>query len=107
MLCKTKPESFINRYCSKLNMNPELTKLCLFISVKIDKNNWIAENTPHAIAAGIIYFISNLFRLNISKNDVHRISNISEVTINKCFKKLNDKQKELVPSIIIKKYGIV
>lgn len=107
MLCKTKPESFINRYCSKLNMNPELTKLCLFISVKIDKNNWIAENTPHAIAAGIIYFISNLCRLNISKHDVHRISNISEVTINKCFKKLNDKQKELVPSMIIKKYGIV
>ena len=88
-------------------MNPELTKLCLFISVKIDKNNWIAENTPHAIAAGIIYFISNLCRLNISKHDVHRISNISEVTINKCFKKLNDKQKELVPSMIIKKYGIV
>ena len=23
-LCRTKPESFINRYCSKLNMNPEL-----------------------------------------------------------------------------------
>jgi transcription initiation factor TFIIIB Brf1 subunit/transcription initiation factor TFIIB len=87
-------------------MNPELTKLCLFISVKIDKNNWIAENTPHAIAAGIIYFISHVFRLNISKQDVNRISSISEVTINKCFKKLSDKQSELVPSVIAKKYGI-
>lgn len=106
-LCKTKPESFISRYCSKLNMNPELTKLCVFISVKIDKNNWIAENTPHAIAAGIVYFISNVFKLNISKQDVNRVSNISEVTINKCFKKLNDKQKELVPSVIAKKYGIL
>lgn len=105
-MCKTKPESFINRYCSKLNMNPELTKLCLFISVKIDKNNWIAENTPHAIAAGIVYFISNLFRLNITKQDVHRISSISEVTINKCYKKLSDKKEHLVPKIIIKKYGI-
>lgn len=105
-LCRTKPESFINRYCSKLNMNPELTKVCLFISVKIDKNNWIAENTPHAIAAGIVYFISHLFCLNISKQDVHRISNISEVTINKCFKKLNDKKVELVPKIILEKYNI-
>ena len=106
-MCKTKPESFINRYCSKLNMNPELTNLCLFISVKIDKHNWIAENTPHAIAAGIIYFISHTFNLNISKQDVNRISNISEVTINKCFKKLSDKRDELVPKMITKKYGIV
>lgn len=105
-LCRTKPVSFIHRYCSKLNMNPELTKVCLFISVKIDKHNWIAENTPHAIAAGIVYFISHLFCLNISKQDVHHISNISEVTINKCFKKLNDKTAELVPNIILEKYGI-
>lgn len=106
-LCRTKPESFINRYCSKLNMNPELTKVCLFISVKIDKHNWIAENTPHAIAAGIIYFISHLFSLSISKHDVHRISGISEVTINKCFKKLNEKKDMLVPKMIMEKYGIV
>jgi transcription initiation factor TFIIB len=106
-LCRTKPESFINRYCSKLNMNSELTRLCVFMSVKINKNNWIAENTPHAIAAGIVYFVSNLFNLNISKQDVHRISSISEVTINKCFKKLCDKKDELVPKVITKKYGIV
>jgi len=105
-LCRTKPESFINRYCSKLNMNPELTKLSLFISVKINKHNWIAENTPHAIAAGIVYFISHLFSLSISKQDVHRISSISEVTINKCFKKLIEKKNELVPKVIMEKYGI-
>ena len=105
ILCKMKPESFINRYCSKLNINNELTKLCLFISVKIDKNNWIAENTPHAIAAGIIYFISNICKLNITKQEVHKISNISEVTINKCFKKLIEKQKDLIPSVILNKYN--
>jgi transcription initiation factor TFIIB len=105
VLCKMKPESFINRYCSKLHINSELTKLCLFISVKIDKNNWIAENTPHAIAAGIIYFISNICKLNISKQEVHKISSISEVTINKCFKKLIEKQKDLIPSVILNKYN--
>ena len=103
-LCEMKPESFIHRYCSKLNMNNELTKLCLFICLKIDKNNWISENTPHAIAAGIIYFISNICKLNITKQDVNQISNISEVTINKCFKKLKLKKDELVPKVIIEKY---
>ena len=46
----------------------------------------IPENTPHSIAAGIIYFITQTFNLSISKKDIHLISEISEVTINKCYK---------------------
>ena len=49
--------TFIQRYCSKLNMNNELTKLCEFIAIRIERNNMIPENTPHSIAAGIVYFI--------------------------------------------------
>jgi len=105
-LCNTKPEAFINRYCSKLNMNNELTRLCCFISIKINKDNLVPENTPHAIAAGIIYFISQICNLNISKLDINKISNISEVTINKCYKKIVFKQEILVPNVIKQKYNI-
>ena len=105
--CKTKPESFIERYCSRLNINTELTKLCHFIAIKIEKLNLMPENTPHSIAAGVVYFIAQLCKLNISKKDVKNISEISEVTINKCFKKLEKKTDELIPDIILKKYGIV
>ena len=42
---KTKPEAFIERYCSKLNINNELTKVCTFISMKIEKQNLMPENT--------------------------------------------------------------
>ena len=35
LFCKTKPVDFIERYCSKLNMNTELTKLCTFIAIQI------------------------------------------------------------------------
>ena len=86
-LCKTRPEDFIDRYCSKLNINQELTKCCKFIAMRIQKNNVIPENTPHSIAAGIVYFIGQTCKLNLSKRDVNRVSEISEVTINKCFKK--------------------
>ena len=102
--CKTKPEDFIERYCSKLNINSELTKLCKFISIKIEKNNLMPENTPHSIAAGVVYFISQLCNLNISKREVKLISEISEVTINKCYKKLEKMTEELVPSVILHKY---
>ena len=49
--CKTKPVSFIERYCSKLNINNELTKVCKFVAIRIDRNNLIPENTPQSIAA--------------------------------------------------------
>ena len=102
---KTKPEAFIERFCSKLNINNELTKLCQFISMKIEKANIMPENTPHSIAAGIVYFISQFCNLNISKHDVKIISEISEVTINKCFKKLENMKDILIPDVILKKYS--
>ena len=104
-LNKTTPLSFIERYCSKLNINNELTKLCKFIATKIEKNNLIPENTPHSISAGIIYFVSQYCNLNISKSTINNISKISEVTINKCFKKLEIHKTVLIPEVILKKYG--
>ena len=103
-LCKATPQAFIERYCSKLNMNEELTKLCIFMALRIHANNLIPENTPHSIAAGIVYFVSQICKLNISKKDVNNISRISEVTINKCYKKLETMQDELIPKKIILKY---
>jgi transcription initiation factor TFIIB len=102
--CKTRPEAFIERYCSKLSINNELTKLCKFISMKIEKENLMPENTPHSIAAGVVYFISQLCKLNISKRDVKNVSEISEVTINKCLKKLEKIKNDIVPAVILKKY---
>jgi len=102
--CRTKPEDFIERYCSKLNINNELTKLCQFISMKIEKQNIMPENTPHSIAAGVIYFICQMCNLNVSKRDVKNVSEISEVTINKCFKKMAKIKNDLIPEVILKKY---
>ena len=103
-LCKTKPEAFIERYCSRLNINQELTKCCMFIALRIQKQHLIPENTPHSIAAGIVYFIAQTCNLNISKKDVNKISEISEVTINKCFKKLETYTNVLIPKAILEKY---
>jgi transcription initiation factor TFIIB len=103
--CNTTSESFIERYCSKLNINKELTKLCLFIAIKVEKKCFMQENTPHSIAAGVIYFVSQVCNLNINKTDVKKISEVSEVTINKCCKKLEKKREELIPQIIIDKYS--
>ena len=104
-LCNTTPLTFIERYCSKLNINAELTKLCKFIATRIQSSNLIPENTPHSIAAGIVFFVANQCNLNISKRNVNAVSEISEVTINKCYKKLEVMRDHLIPKVLLEKYG--
>jgi transcription initiation factor TFIIIB Brf1 subunit/transcription initiation factor TFIIB len=63
------------------------------------------ENTPNSIAAGVVYFITQVFNLNITKRDVKNVSEISEVTINKCFKKMDTIKIDLIPKCIFDKYN--
>ena len=85
------PKDFIDRFCDKLNINvkkiEEICDICL-------KQNIISQNTPQSIAAGCIYFHIKKNSLDISKKSLSDVCKISEVTINKCFKKI-DEHKEL------------
>ena len=104
-LVKSTPTSFIDRYCSKLKINHELTKLCLFIAKIVEMKKLIPENTPHSISAGIVYFVCLKCNLNISKKEINVVSQISEVTINKCYKKLETYESKLIPKTILDKYN--
>ncbi len=84
----TTPENFIPRFCSSLNIEEKYILLMKLICKKVQKLPDISENTPPAIASGIIYLICYLCKLNITKKNISDICKISEVTINKCFKKL-------------------
>jgi transcription initiation factor TFIIIB Brf1 subunit/transcription initiation factor TFIIB len=104
-LCVTLPSSFIERYCSRLNMNQELTMLSKFVANKVEQNNIITDNIPHAIAGGIVYFVSQICHMNVTKTDIKNICGVSEVTINKCFKKLHAYIDTLIPKTILEKYA--
>jgi transcription initiation factor TFIIB len=105
-LCVTLPSSFIERYCSRLNVSNELTILCKFIAKKVEQQNLITDNIPHAIAAGIVYFICYNCNIDTYKQDIKAICGVSEVTINKCFKKLEALKEILLPQVIRTKYNI-
>ena len=105
-LCVTLPSSFIDRYSSRMNFNKEMTMLAKFVTSKIEKNNIVTDNIPHAIAAGVIYFVSQIYGLNINKVDIKNISGVSEVTINKCYKKLDNIKETLIPKRILDKLPI-
>jgi transcription initiation factor TFIIB len=102
-LCSSKPSLFIERYSTKLNMPQDTILLAKFVSAKLEENNIITDNTPHSIAAGIIYFVSQIYQLSITKTDIKNVCKVSEVTINKCYKKMEAIKTQLVPSSILER----
>ena len=88
------PEDFIERFCNRLKLNKEDTKKITDICEKCIKKNIIAENTPPSIAAGCIYYyIKKMENITVSKKEISKICKISEVTINKCTKKIELNEK--------------
>ena len=70
-----------------------------------EKQNIIDDNTPHSIASGIIYFISENCHLQITKQQIEIISGVSGVTIGKCHKKLQLLVDKLIPLVILAEYS--
>jgi transcription initiation factor TFIIIB Brf1 subunit/transcription initiation factor TFIIB len=104
-LCSLKPSTFIERFSSRLNLTPEQKLLAKFIAFQVEKKELILDNRPQAISAGILYFVSYYCGLPYTKMDIKNKlgDEASEVTINKCFKKLNEYKHELLPSWVTKK----
>ena len=106
-LCTIRPIMFMERFCSKLNMSKELTVLAMFIAKQVDAQNLIPDNRPQAIAVGILYFISQHCHLGYSKMYIKHVldDEVSEVTMNKCFQKLDRIREKLLPSWVLQKYA--
>jgi transcription initiation factor TFIIB len=81
---------FIDRFCSKLSINKEDIQQIKLIATNAEKNNLVGQNTPPSIASGCIYLYCINNNLPLSKKDISDVCLISEVTINKCYKNLNE-----------------
>jgi len=81
-------KDFIDRFCSKLNLLEDDSIQIKEVSRLSDIYNLTNENTPPSMAAGCIYLYCKEYDLNITKKDISDVCKISEVTINKCYKKL-------------------
>lgn len=91
------PYDFIVRFCSKLNKN-DIVDVCNYVIQKAEEYSIVSENAPPSIAAGCIYLISVHYKMNISKKDIAKACEISEVTINKCYKKLLKYKDYILPT---------
>ena len=92
---QTKPSEFINIYCNKLNVSKDIKRLSMILCDRVKKLKILKNNTPPSIASGIVYLVIMKLSLDISKNKLINIIKISEVTLNKTYKKLNNYSKYL------------
>ena len=74
---------------------------------KVEDQHIITDNTPQAVACGIVMLVATVCNLEISKLEIKQVSKVSEVTINKSYKKLNVIKKDLIPKCLLDKYGYV
>ena len=105
-ISSTNPFDYIDRFCSNLGLDLNIKYICQFIVFNAIRLDIFDDNTPPSIAAGAIFMVTNVLKMRISKVQVHAATKISEVTISKCFKKLNGFREILFPSQAIKQYNI-
>ena len=61
--------------------------------------NLINDIRPDSFATGCILLYCSYYNINIDKKQISICSKISEVTINKCFKKLEIHKEEIFKNI--------
>ena len=96
----TKYIDFIERFCNKLKIDNKHLNDIKKLSEEIEKLNIINDIRPDSYAAGcILYYCNiNIVKVNdiqINKTDISNHSKISEVTVNKCFKKILENKESI------------
>tara|TARA_Y100000389_G_scaffold162186_1_gene164892 strand:+ start:2989 stop:3945 length:957 start_codon:yes stop_codon:yes gene_type:complete len=89
-------DDFIERFCDKLDLNIDDIKMIQEISRLAQIYNLVNENTPPSMAAGCIYLYICDNNISIDKELIANVCKISEVTVNKCYKKLEGHKNKLI-----------
>ena len=81
-------DDFIERFSHNLSLTKKEIDIVLKISELCQELHLISDNTPPSMAAGCIYLYIKKRGLDKTKKDISDVCKISEVTVNKCYKKI-------------------
>ena len=79
---------FVARFCSKLNINKSYIDTAVKIAKNVEKLKLDNNHTPLSMASASILIMLNNSDLNFTKKSISQIFGISEVTLNKSYKEL-------------------
>jgi len=97
----TKSSDFVQRFCSKLNIGTNICQICSYVCDKAEEFNLVSKCIPPSIAAGSIFLVCSLLKINITKKEISKTCQISEVTISKCYKNLYVYHQHILPKNIL------
>ena len=84
------PIDFISQYGNNLSMSIDDINKCKELVKLIEDNEIMNDNSPTSSAAGILYYYSTVKNLGYTKKKFAKACNVSEVTIVKCYKIINN-----------------
>jgi len=90
------PMHFIMRFCRDLHINNDNITRCIQIANNIQQLKLASMHTPFSIATGSIMLTIIINKLNIDKKDVAKQFGVSDVTIQKTYKKIVEYKMILV-----------
>ena len=101
---------FIDRFCSSLELTPDIIDLCRHVANTATELGIVDENTPPSVASGCIFLVAQMIsclKCTVTKKNISTACNISEVTIGKCYKKLYPYRSYLFTEEHAAKYDII
>ena len=84
----TKPEQYIDRFCSDLQLRQEAVALCHEWMKEIKRLELDSGRGPVGIAASLIYMASIVSGQNRTQREIADVTNVTEVTIRNRYKEL-------------------
>ena len=90
------PAHFIPRYCKKLHIPNQYINQIIKIATNIQKLNIASMHTPFSVATGSILLIVDLNKLEIGRKFIADEFKVSEVTVIKTYKKIEQYKKILM-----------
>ena len=85
-------DDFIERFSHNLSLTKKEIDIVLKISELCQELHLISDNTPPSMAAGCIYLYIKKRGLETTKKEISDVCKISEVTVNKCYKKIESNE---------------
>ena len=99
------PLDYIDRFCSKINLSQKIKNICEYVSIMIMIKfaHIINDNTSPSVAALSIFIVCENCNINVSKKNISTNCKISEVTISKCYKKIQPFIIFILPKDLLEK----
>lgn len=82
-----RPIDFVDRFCSQLDVSPTVAQHVGLLTHDVTKKRLVSDN-PSLVASACMLIVFKYSGINLTSADVQTVSNISHVTIDKCYKKL-------------------